>query len=186
MAKDRIDLEALASELHADITRAESALLFHKLVLVPLASNPSFRRKFQEVYDHLESSTIVLSFMTLARMYDKNKGGHSITLQELMSQVDAKYPDKPDVQNSARQFVESIVRLRTKLTRLRVNVIAHKNYIGEPSKVRWKDLEDACSLAKDVLGFYGGSAGQGYIYRRPGFEATCATFTEEQLVLSQR
>lgn len=177
MAKiKRVDTDDLATELHADIARADLSLGFRELVLSPLHSNAEFQAKCRGAYSHMTSATLTHVFMTLSRIFDAPTSRFSVTLEQLVERVVEKKGSNIPVIRDAPQHLKSIRTHRKNLAHLRNTVFAHKNYQNKISQVSWSDLEDVRSAAKKILEWYGYESGHAYSYHVPGFNSDCGRF----------
>src|SRR5579883_3320530 len=162
-----VEVDDLATELHADITRAELALEFRSVVLAPLHTNTVFQAEYRGAYSHMVVSTLTLVFMTLSRLFDKAKGRHSITLEHLIQRI-LQMPDRNDrVKKEAEVNLKRIEEIREQLSKLRNGVFAHKNQWGNPGVVSWDELVGVRDSAKEIFQWCGSERGHSYSFSTP-------------------
>jgi|SRR3989339_119345 len=175
-----VDADDLATELHKEITRSELALAFRRLVLTPLHTNTSFQADCRGAYNHMAVSTLNLAFITIARLFDRPKGRHSITLQFLIERIRDLSANNARINSDAEKHLQTITDVRLKLSHLRNNAIAHRNITDDVSPVSWDLLEEVLDDARKIFDWCGSERGQAYSYSTHlrGYRGDCRRLLE--------
>lgn len=159
-----VDVDDLATELHKEITRSELALAFRSIVLSPLHTNTAFQADCRGAYNHMAVSTLNLAFITIARIFDRPKGRHSITLQFLIQRIRDSSANSARITADADEHLKTIEQMRSKLSHLRNNAIAHRNITDDVNAVSWDQLEEVLEAARKTFDWCGSVRGQAYSY----------------------
>ena len=180
MAKNKLALDKLASELFADITRSDLSLKIRPRVLAPLMALAGFQNQCKGFYHHLFTATATLSFMAISRLFDPPHGRLSVTLEDLVDRVEREKAGHHSIPGEAAAFRSRIKGVREKIAKARGNVFAHKSYLEAVPNVVWADLESAHDEAKRILTWYGSCFGHAYMFRVPGYDQDCQRFVDAQ------
>lgn len=181
MAKKELAHDKLASELFADITRAELALKFRPQVIAPLMEIPGYQNQCNSVIHHMFTATVTLLFMTISRLFDPPHGRLSVTLEDLVDRVEKeKATSHFGIWREAAAFRKTIKGVRSSLAKARGNIFAHRSYLEKVPKVVWADLENAHAVAVKILAWYGWYYGHAYSFLVSGYAEDCDRFIAAQ------